>query len=451
MPARGRGSAPRIVHDCERRDARCCARARRRTAAPRACANGNEPSGSASASAVTRRTPSLVTCFARARARDSRAGAAPARARTRCACCRATARRRRARTAPGERSPRTCVARPQLGGVGAATAERRLDRLAGAARRRGSRARAPACAFARASAAQVRGPAAAEAVEDRCRARPRAHAPASTAAARRSTACWKRGRVRDLAVAGQAAAARRRRVREQPSSRAGTASPAGSAICPTSRDGSKSAPAIAGASQSAWSRVQSQAHAAFGLSGSCPAGLNAAQPHDQTLASRSSAATCCAASASHLTTSSQLRERLQPLAAAGLRRRAESEHRAEPVRRHADLDQVLDPAAASSRAGGGCRRRRPASQIGGAGEVDLAARCPRPAHARRHQASAPRRAVYGRLGEQQERPRAALRRAAGGRRARSRGTARRRRPRRRQSARRRARSRRSAGGRSPTT
>ena len=44
--------------------------------------------------------------------------------------------------------------------------------------------------------------------------------------------------------------------------------------------------------------------ATFGLSGSLPAGLKAAQPHDQMLAIRSSDETCLAASASHFVTSS---------------------------------------------------------------------------------------------------------------------------------------------------
>ncbi len=71
-------------------------------------------------------------------------------------------------------------------------------------------------------------------------------------------------------------------------------------------------PASDGASQSEWSRVHSQVQAATGLSGSFPAGLKAAQPHDQTLARCSSPDTCCAASDSHLTTSSHFESGWSP-------------------------------------------------------------------------------------------------------------------------------------------
>ena len=80
--------------------------------------------------------------------------------------------------------------------------------------------------------------------------------------------------------------------------------PAGS-VAPTFSDVSSRLPASAGASQSEWSRVHSQVHATLSLSGSCPFGLKAAQPQDQTLAMCSSAETCFAASASHFVTSSQ--------------------------------------------------------------------------------------------------------------------------------------------------
>ena len=91
----------------------------------------------------------------------------------------------------------------------------------------------------------------------------------------------------------------------------------GGSVAPTSSDGSSRVPASAGASQSEWSRVHSQVHATFGLSGSLPAGLNDAQPHDQTSRSRSSDDTCFAASASHFVDVEPLRERLQALTAAG--------------------------------------------------------------------------------------------------------------------------------------
>jgi len=83
-------------------------------------------------------------------------------------------------------------------------------------------------------------------------------------------------------------------------------------VAPTSSDVSRSLPASPGASQREWSRVQSQAQATFGLSGSFPAGLNAAHPHDQTLAMCSSEETCFAAIPSHLTTSSHFESGWSP-------------------------------------------------------------------------------------------------------------------------------------------
>src|SRR5438874_6574001 len=65
-----------------------------------------------------------------------------------------------------------------------------------------------------------------------------------------------------------------------------------------------------------------------------------------------------------------LRERLQAFAAAGFRRRAERQHEPQPVRRDADLDQVLHPLPqrrAEAQAAGRRAERRDAR----AGEIDL--------------------------------------------------------------------------------
>ena len=92
--------------------------------------------------------------------------------------------------------------------------------------------------------------------------------------------------------------------------------------------------------------------------GRCPAGLKAAQPHDQMLARCSSAATCLAASASHLTTSSHFESGCSPSRPPAFGVELNVSIIPEPVRRHADLDQVLharahrlaQPAAACHRA-----------------------------------------------------------------------------------------------------
>ena len=98
--------------------------------------------------------------------------------------------------------------------------------------------------------------------------------------------------------------------------------PAGS-VAPTSSDGSSCVPASAGASQSEWSRVQSQVHATVGLSGSLPGGLNAAQPHDQTRRDVQLGRDLLRGERLPLDDVEPLPERLQALAAAGAGRRAE--------------------------------------------------------------------------------------------------------------------------------
>ena len=65
-----------------------------------------------------------------------------------------------------------------------------------------------------------------------------------------------------------------------------------------------------------------------------------------------------------------LRERLQAFAAAGLGRRAEGQHHPEPVRRHADLDQLLEPVA-HGRAQAAAALHRTLLGDRRAGEVDL--------------------------------------------------------------------------------
>ena len=113
-------------------------------------------------------------------------------------------------------------------------------------------------------------------------------------------------------------------------------------------------PASAGASQSEWSRVQSYVHATIGLSGSLPARVErrpAPRPDRRRRAART--ATCFAASASHLTTSSHLPSGCRPSRPPAFARRAELQHHPEPVRRDPDLDQVLHARRASSP-----RRRR---------------------------------------------------------------------------------------------
>ena len=70
----------------------------------------------------------------------------------------------------------------------------------------------------------------------------------------------------------------------------------GSAICPSSREALKPAPAASGPSQSFGSRAHRYTHAAFALSASAPAVSNVPQPQLTTLPIFSSDATCLAAS-----------------------------------------------------------------------------------------------------------------------------------------------------------
>jgi hypothetical protein len=77
--------------------------------------------------------------------------------------------------------------------------------------------------------------------------------------------------------------------------------PAGSTICPSTREGANAGPAIAGASQRLWSRAHSHVHAATALSSSTLSGPKVPQPQDHIVGRPYSELTWRAARASHLT------------------------------------------------------------------------------------------------------------------------------------------------------
>ena len=377
-----------------RRRTRRRAPGRRRRGGPtgRACANGNAPSGAVSPSAVTF-TPSIFTVLPR-REREQPAGrdpgdgdpaaqvpepgnrlARPAPARAGVteyvsyhwrSPAELGAGTRRVDSIARRRSSSARIIRASLG-VGLRTRERRHDTRTGCRRSgRGS----------------CRSPPAGRAWGRPWRPRRARHAGAPPS---------RRGRGRP-----SGGSARRRRLRAASCRRAGRACPP--AAWPRRRaTGRSSLPASAGAAQSEWSRVQSQAHAAFGLSGSLPAGLNAAQPHDQTLAEHEARPPpACAAIASHLTTSSHFESGCRPSRppALGVELKVSiipSRFVGTPI-----WIRSSRPRRASSRAAGGCLRRRPASRSA-APRSRPRGRCPppatRPATTRRR----PRSWVYGRF------------------------------------------------------
>src|SRR4029078_7315674 len=84
--------------------------------------------------------------------------------------------------------------------------------------------------------------------------------------------------------------------------------------CPSCFEVTNALPIAFGASQSPGERAHNQAHMAYAFVGSCSATDPCAHPHDQTDAIPVSAATCCAASASHFPTSDPPHRRPTPLA-----------------------------------------------------------------------------------------------------------------------------------------
>ena len=208
--------------------------------------------------------------------------------RSRCAGCRATASAspRGRRAPPGPSTSRTSASRRTTSAPD--TRRRRLDRAA-AQLVRENHPRERRCRLRPRERREVGGPAAAEVVEDRVDDR-LVRPSLSTRSSSTSTHAEARPRRRGRGCLSGVPLPRppSRRAGVEPSTQS---VPAGS-VAPTSSDVSNALPASAGALQSEWSRVHSQTHAAFGLSGSLPAGLNAAQPHDQTVAICSSVAIC---------------------------------------------------------------------------------------------------------------------------------------------------------------